>query len=82
MSDAHIRLAILTLLKAALPYALTDSTLLRNLNAELQKPIKQAAFDDHLLFLKKNACIVAIPGQLGETQPRWKITGSGLGEIA
>jgi hypothetical protein len=82
MTDSKVRLAILSILKEALPYALPEATLLRHLNSELQKPVKQLALDDHLLFLKKQACVVAVPGQLGDVQPRWKITASGLGEIA
>ncbi len=82
MNDVKIRLAILTNLKSAIPYALPETTLLRNVNAEIRPALKQRELDEHLLFLKKAKLIVALEGQLGEVQPRWRLTEAGLGEIA
>ncbi len=79
VKDAKIRLAILSNLKAAMPYALPEATLLRNVNAEIRK---QTQLDDHLLFLKKAQLIKALAGQLGEAQPRWCLTEAGQAEMA
>lgn len=82
MKDAKIRLAILSNLKAAMPYALPEATLLRNVNAEIRPALKQTQLDDHLLFLKKAQLIKALAGQLGEAQPRWCLTEAGQAEMA
>ena len=82
MNEAKIRKVILRLLSAAHPRALPEKTLFHYVNDDVRPPLTQNQFDDHVLFLQDGDYIKALPGELGETQPRWRITEAGLGEIA
>jgi hypothetical protein len=72
-----IRRAILDKLERAEPYALPETALQVEVNAQLRPPLGQAEFDEALLFLQSRGFVRTLPDDLDETLVKWLITEAG-----